>query len=286
MTLPHPAPHGDDHPQDGGFAEDLTRLFSRRRALGALALLAGGAGAGLVALRGAPGQAEPTLAATGADGALCVKAPEETAGPFPGDGSNAREGRIVNVLAEAGVIRSDLRPSFAGLLPVAEGVALDLAIRLVDVAAGCRALPGLALYLWHCDAEGHYSLYTRPEANYLRGMQISDNEGMLRFATILPGAYDGRWPHLHFEVYASAEAAVAGERPLLTSQFAVPEAVAAPIYATDPRYAGSAVNLARVTLARDNVFGDNTPEQIAAQTPEMVGGAGGLSGRVTVALTV
>ena len=39
--------------------------------------------------------------------------------------------------------------------------------------------------------------------NYLRGVQESDVDGVLRFETIFPGCYPGRWPHIHFEVYPS-----------------------------------------------------------------------------------
>ncbi len=69
---------------------------------------------------------------------------------------------------------------------------------------------------------GSYSIYRAADRNYLRGIALSDDEGRVRFTTIFPGCYPGRWPHQHFEVFASPEAAVSGKAALLTSQFALP----------------------------------------------------------------
>ncbi|MFB2595259.1 hypothetical protein ACEYYB_10455 [Paracoccus sp. p4-l81] len=98
------------------------------------------------------------------------------------------------------MLRQDLRPSFAGMTPVADGLVLDLDLTLVD-AKGCTPLAGHAVYLWYCDAIGQYSLYDLPEANFLRGVGVADDQGHVRFTTIFPGCYDGRWPHLHFELF-------------------------------------------------------------------------------------
>ncbi|MBL4930033.1 dioxygenase family protein [Fuscibacter oryzae] len=262
---------------DGSFRQDHARLWGRRAALGAL--VAGAAGAGWW-FTGPPGQSEPNLAATGADGAACLKLPEETNGPYPADGTNRLNGATVNVLTESGVMRRDLRPSFGGLTSVADGALLELEIRLVDVKAACAPLAGLAVYLWHCDAAGDYSIYGRAEANYLRGLQESDASGVVRFTTIFPGTYQGRWPHIHFEVFASASAAVSGTAALLTSQIAMPGAAAQALYLADARYAGSIAPLAGVTFEGDWIFGDNTPEQRAAQLMRL--SPGGVDGLVTV----
>lgn len=259
----YPHNHADDH--DLGFSHDLTRMIDRRR------LLAIMAGAGAVALSGAPAMALE-----------CVALPWETAGPYPADGSNVREGQIVNALTQEGVIRQDLRPSFGNLTPVADGVQLDLELTLVN-ADGCTPLAGYAIYLWHCDATGLYSLYDTPQANYLRGVGISNAHGLVRFTTIVPGCYDGRWPHMHFEVFENAEKAISGEASLLTAQIAVPEEGAAAVYAADGRYANGTQNLGRVTLASDNVFGDNSEDEITQQTLALSGdSSSGLTGTVTI----
>lgn len=255
----------DSHDHDGGFAADLPALLGRRSLLALLG------GAGLTGLSG--------CAATALD---CVALPWETAGPYPADGTNSRAGQVINVLTEAGVIRSDLRPSFAGKSGVAAGVPLALGLTLQN-AAGCTPLAGHAVYLWHCDAAGRYSLYDLPDQNYLRGVAVSDDQGRLRFTTIIPGCYAGRWPHIHFEVFTSPAAAVSGEAAVLTAQIALPQAQMAQVYDADPRYAASTGNLTRVSIASDNVFGDNTQAQIAQQTLAMTGSVqNGYEGAVTI----
>jgi protocatechuate 3,4-dioxygenase beta subunit len=95
------------------------------------------------------------------------------------------------------VVRKDISKSFGDASGVAEGLPATLEMRLLDVSGGGTALAGAAVYLWHCDREGRYSLYDPAVAseNYLRGVQVSDRDGRLTFQTIFPGAYAGRWPH-------------------------------------------------------------------------------------------
>jgi protocatechuate 3,4-dioxygenase beta subunit len=259
-------PHDhDDH--DLGFAHDLPRMVGRRSFLALLG------GVSLVGLAGGPAAALE-----------CVALPWETAGPYPADGTNVKDGQVVNALTEEGVIREDLHTSFGSLTPVADGVRLDLELTLLD-ADGCTPLEGHAIYLWHCDTVGHYSLYDVTDANYLRGVGVADAEGKVRFTTIFPGCYDGRWPHMHFEVFESATAAVSGEASLLTAQIAMPEAESATLYAADARYSNGAANLARTSLGGDMVFGDNSAEEIAQQTMALTGDATtGYRGTVTIAV--
>ena len=86
---------------------------------------------------------------TGAGAGATAEVPEETAGPFPADGSNG-----VNVLTESGIVRRDLTTSFGTGSAVAEGVPLTIAITVLDVAAGGTPVKGAAVYVWHCDREG------------------------------------------------------------------------------------------------------------------------------------
>jgi protocatechuate 3,4-dioxygenase beta subunit len=269
---------GDLH--DRGLGFDRRRMLTLMGIAGTGALVAG------CDLFGPPGHSEPNRVATAADGSTCIKAPAETSGPFPADGSNARHGSTVNVLARSGILRTDLRPSFGGMKPVADGAQFDLVITLVDVAKGCAPLSDHAIYLWHCDASGKYSLYDDEDRNYLRGVAITDAKGQVAFRTIFPGCYSGRWPHIHFEVFASQQKATSGEDSLLISQLAIPGAIAAVLYAGSSLYAASVAYLADISLQKDNVFGDNTAEQIAAQTLDITGdAAGGFRGSVTVGIT-
>jgi len=255
--------HDDDH--DLGFRHDLPRLVSRR------SLLALFGGVGAVALSGLPASALE-----------CVALPWETAGPYPADGSNVRSGQVVNALTQEGVIRTDLRPSFGTLTPVAEGVQLDLELTLVN-ADGCTPLVDHAIYIWHCDTIGKYSLYDTPDANYLRGVGISDADGKVRFTTIVPGCYDGRWPHIHFAVFESAEKAVSGDTSLLTAQIAMPEDTSAAVYAADGRYSNGTRNLGRISIATDMVFRDNSEAELAQQTLAITGDVNNaLVGTVTI----
>lgn len=230
-------------PTDGSFAEDwllLTRPFPRRRALKLLA------GAGLLVSCG------------GMTTGDCVQIPSETAGPYPGDGTNG-----ANALTESGVVRSNIVSSFGAMSGAADGVPLTLKLTVVNVNAMCEPLAGLALYLWHCDRAGGYSLYTVANQNYLRGLQVTDAKGEVTFTTIFPGCYPGRWPHAHFEVFANEAAATSGRNALKTSQLALPQATCSEVYASTG-YQASVTNLARLTLTSDGIFSDGATQQMAS----------------------
>jgi protocatechuate 3,4-dioxygenase beta subunit len=260
----HDRDHHHDDEIERGLASDLTTLASRRRVLG---LVGGAAAAMALAACGSSGSeggsATSTTAAGGTttaagSGAAAVTGaiPEETAGPYPGDGSNGPD-----VLAEADVVRRDIRSSFAGLSGTAEGEELTVELAVTDTSGA--ALGGLAVYAWHCTAEGGYSLYSSglEDQNFLRGVQETGSDGVASFTTVFPGCYDGRWPHIHFEVYASLDDIVAGE-PIATSQIALPEDTCAEVYADDDRYSASVANLARVSLASDMVFADSYEQEL------------------------
>lgn len=272
------------HHHDLGLPDDL-KLIGRRRALALL-----GAG-GLSALLGACGdepffgRAEADVIGTGPDGAQCVAHPRETAGPYPADGSNRAHGTLANVLDKSGIVRADMRPSLSEGQPAAEGVPFDLALDVVDAGAACAPLAGHAVYLWHCDAAGRYSIYDLPEASYLRAVGVTDAAGRVTFTTIFPGCYRGRYPHMHFEVYPSLEKATSYENRILTSQLAMPEDVCHAVYNGVPGYKDSIANFADSPLDRDGIFANNTPRQLAAQRPVVDGDpARGYRGRVVVGL--
>jgi len=256
--------HDDLH--DRGLAFDVATLLDRRRVLGLMA------GAGLVALAGCAGGSKDTASGSAAASGSasrsatttgsCAEIPEETAGPFPGDGSNGP-----NILSQSGIVRSDIRSSFGSASGVAEGVRLTINLSVVDASNGCAALAGAAVYLWHCDINGAYSMYSQgvTNENYLRGVQEADSAGSVTFTSIFPAAYSGRWPHIHFEVYPSLAKATATENKIATSQLALPEAICRTVYATDG-YSTSVRNLTQTSLQTDNVFSDGYASQLATVT--------------------
>jgi protocatechuate 3,4-dioxygenase beta subunit len=246
----------DIEEHDLGLAHDLPVLISRRRALG---LLASGLGATALAACGSSDDGGRAATTSTSEESATAEVPEETAGPYPGDGSNGP-----NVLTESGVVRSDITSSFGGASGTATGVPTTIEMTLLDVAAGGKALAGAAVYIWHCDMEGRYSMYDAEIAseNYLRGVQVSDKQGKVKFASIFPGAYSGRWPHVHFEVYESLEAATAAGSKLRTSQIALPKDACDAVYATDG-YEQSVQNLAQTSLDTDMVFSDGYSSQLA-----------------------
>jgi protocatechuate 3,4-dioxygenase beta subunit len=219
--------------------------------------------------------AQAEAIAKASDGRECLLDPTETEGPFPGDGSNNAHGTLANVLKSSGIVRRDMRTNIGKTAIAAEGQAFDLEITLVNVRQACAPLAGHAIYLWHCDALGRYSIYDLPNASYLRAVGVTNSVGNAAFTTIFPGCYPGRYPHIHFEVYMSLERATSYKNRLLTSQMAMPADACRTIYAASKRYGASAANFTSVRVERDDVFADSTPRQIAAQTPMVTGGASG-----------
>ena len=178
-----------------------------------------------------------------------------------------------------GVVRQDIRPSFAGLNGVADGVPLSIVLSIVS-ASTCAPLAGHAVYLWHCDRVGRYSLYSAGATNqhYLRGVQEADSNGKVAFTSIFPGCYAGRWPHIHFEVYRSLAAATSVSNKIATSQIALPKSACDQVYATSG-YSASVTTLSQVSLATDNVFSDGSALELATVS-------GSIPGDMTAALTV
>jgi len=268
---PHREPESPVHPDhDRGLEFDVRTLVARRSALGLLG------GAGLAALAGCTdgssgAAAGPSAATTGATTSpvspsgsatgtasgtpgIDTQVPAETAGPFPGDGSNGQD-----VLDDTGIVRKDLRSSIGTSTTTATGVPLTVNLTVLDSANGYGAMPGVAVYAWHCDAQGRYSMYSPgvEDENYLRGVQPTDASGTAAFTTVFPGCYQGRWPHIHFEVYRSTAEATSDGQIVRTSQLALPQTACEAVYGDTTTYPGSADSLSRTSLTQDMVFGDD-----------------------------
>jgi protocatechuate 3,4-dioxygenase beta subunit len=287
--MTHHHDHDEIHEHDLGLQHDLGTL--QRRSLGRRGMLGIFGGLGVAAVAAGCGSDSSGTASTtdasgsassgpptppdgggapaggmGGDSSVEVadgEIPEETAGPFPGDGSNGP-----NLLTESGVVRSDITSSFGSASGVAAGIPLTLRFKVYDLTGeDVEIMAGAAVYAWHCDSEGSYSMYDGDAVNenYLRGVQETGEDGWLQFTTIFPGCYAGRWPHVHFEVYESLDKATSASNKLRTSQLAFPEDVCEQVYATSG-YESSASNLAGVSLDSDGIFSDGYSLQMAKVT--------------------
>ena len=250
-----PLPDPTEPVFDQGLTFDVETMIDRRHLLkilgfsaGAFALAACTPGSSASPF----GSAAATSAASAA-GAACAVIPEETAGPFPGDGSNGPD-----VLTQSGIVRADIRSSFGSSSTVATGVPLTIKLAIQDLANGCAPLAKAAVYVWHCDQQGRYSMYSSgvTNENYLRGVQAAGADGVVTFTSVFPACYSGRWPHVHFEVYPSQAKATDPANRIATSQIALPEATCRAVYAT-AGYEQSVPTLSQVSLGSDNVFGDD-----------------------------
>lgn len=258
----------DDEVVDQGAGFDITTMVSRRGILGLVGLGAGaltlaacsatastGTSATATATTTPTSSATPSASATTETPTLTLATTEiaqETNGPYPADGSNG-----VNVLDQSGIVRSDIRTSLDGGATAA-GVPLTFTFTLSDLSNGNAPLAGAAVYIWHCDAQGLYSMYSQQiiDETYLRGIQVADANGQVTFTTVVPGCYMGRWTHIHFEVYPDAASAINVSNQIATSQVAFPQDMLDQVYAL-AEYDGSASNLASLGgIDNDNVFGD------------------------------
>ena len=246
---PYARPH--EELVDQGLAFDVGTLLSRRNLLRGIGL--GATALGLAACDSSGSGAGSATPAASTTAAASGEIPEETAGPYPGDGSNGPD-----VLEQSGVVRSDIRSSFGTASGTAEGVPMTLELTVLDMADGDRPFAGAAVYVWHCDRAGRYSLYSEgvTDQNYLRGVQIADGSGKVTFTSIFPACYSGRWPHVHFEVYPGRADITDAGKAIATSQVALPVDACTAVY-RQPGYESSVATLGRVTLDGDNVFGDD-----------------------------
>jgi len=106
------------------------------------------------------------------------------------------------------------------------GVPLRVDLRVID-GATCKPSERARVDIWHADAQGIYSGYqgqgdkqdiSTVGQKFLRGTQITNSEGAVRFETIYPGWYTGRATHIHFKVLLD-------DRNVLTGQMYFPDAV-------------------------------------------------------------
>jgi protocatechuate 3,4-dioxygenase beta subunit len=139
------------------------------------------------------------------DGARCTRTAEETAGPF---------------YFEVDRVRNDIREG-------RDGAPLRLGVRVRNLSNGCDPIPNAVVDVWHCDATGSYS---EPGETYLRGLQVTNRDGIVEFTTIYPGWYPGRTVHIHAKVHLD-------KRTVLTTQFYFDDGFTDRVFSLEP-YAG------------------------------------------------
>ena len=253
-----PLPRPDEELVDQGLSFDLGTMFSRRRMLSLL-----GAGAGALTLAACGTDSDSSATTTASSGSTApasdtlLEIPDETNGPYPADGTNGPD-----ILDQSGVVRRDITSSFGDATGVADGVPLTFSFTVLDMANDNAPFAGAAVYAWHCDAEGGYSMYSSgmENVNYLRGVQVADSDGTVTFNSVFPGCYAGRWPHIHFEVYPDADSISDHDNSVSTSQAAFPEDACHDVYDNEALYSASIQNFANVSID-DGIFDSATIDQ-------------------------
>ena len=122
----------------------------------------------------------------------CVTKPALTEGPF---------------FVDERLNRSDIRPDPSnGTIKPGTPFKLKFNVSRVTGSDACTSLAGAWVDLWQTDALGAYSDVSgagNPNnvgQKFLRGYQVTDNNGEVTFQTIYPGWYQGRTVHLHYKV--------------------------------------------------------------------------------------
>ncbi|MEH0545403.1 intradiol ring-cleavage dioxygenase [Streptomyces sp. B21-105] len=146
------------------------------------------------------------------------------------------------------------------------GVPLSLRLTVVDATDGCTPVAGAAVEIWHCDAWGYYSGYTTAnpggsapaesedgstanDGTYLRGYQIANANGVVKFETIFPGWYTPRTCRIHLKVHTGGQkedGTYEGGKVNHTGQLFFPDDVAEEIFTLEPyaKHTGSYTVLA------------------------------------------
>jgi len=218
-------------------------LLTRREAL----ILLGASGVMLLGARGAPPRTRRVA---------CVARPQQTEGPY---------------FVDEQLNRSDIRSDPTNDA-VKAGAPLDLTFQVSQLTPACVPLAGAVVDLWQCDALGVYSDVQDPRFNtvgqkFLRGLQMTDANGLARFTTIYPGWYQGRAVHVHFKIRSAPSVSPGYE---FTSQLYFDEAITDRVHAGQP-YAAKGPG--RTLNARDGIY-RRGGSQLTISPSEKAGGQG------------
>jgi len=189
----------------------------------------------------------------GATSTGCSATPSETAGPYPYDLSK-----------NSAIFRTDITEGKTG-------IPLTLTLTIVNSNDNCSVISGARVDIWHCDKDGYYSEYSEPGylgtqdntgKTFLRGIQLTDTNGQVKFTTIYPGWYTGRVTHIHVEIFVNSVLK-------LTTQVAFPDSLNTTIYNTS-LYSAHGQN--STTNSNDQVFSDSYNSELVTITGDTTNG--------------
>jgi protocatechuate 3,4-dioxygenase beta subunit len=195
---------------------------------------------------------DSTAVATAKAATTCVLTPEMTEGPY----------YVEEILLRGNIIEDRA------------GVPLNLKIAVQDPTS-CLPLANAAVDIWHCDAQGYYSGISGEnpgggavatgdenlETTFLRGVQMTDADGLATFETIYPGWYAGRTIHIHMKVHIEGEATdetYEGGHVAHTGQLFFDDAISDAVFQTEAY--GGRDNSQRLYNDGDNILGDHEDE--------------------------
>ena len=171
-----------------------------------------------------------------------IETPELTEGPY---------------LVEEQLNRSDIRvdPTDSS---TQQGLPLLLRVVVASIDNGTLSpVSGAYVDVWHCNAAG---LYSDVQANntvgqkFLRGYQITNQRGEVRFRTIYPGWYSGRTVHIHVKVRLFTESQQTYE---FTTQFFFDDDITDEVYELAPYNTRGARDTRNTT---DNIYQSGSTE--------------------------
>lgn len=203
---------------------------------------------------GSSGTSDGTSTGTGGTTSTgCSATPTETAGPYPYDLSK-----------NSAIFRTDITEGKTGL-------PLSLTLTIVNSNSSCTPIEGARVDIWHCDKDGYYSEYSEPGylgtidytgKTFLRGIQLTDANGQVKFTTIYPGWYTGRVTHIHVEVFINSVLKA-------TTQIAFPDSINTAVYKTS-LYSTHGQN--SITNSSDGIFSDSYNSELATLTGDTTNG--------------
>lgn len=186
-----------------------------------------------------------TGAATDDAAAACITTPSEVAGPYE-----------IDLIKNSNIYRGDIREDRTGL-------PLGLRLQVNNVNANCAPVKNARVDIWHCDKDGYYSGFVNDGylgtidnsgKTFLRGIQLTNKNGIVEFTTIYPGWYPGRITHIHLEFFITNVS-------VKTAQVAFPDKINRKVYQS-PDYLGHGQNTTVLRNMEDAVFKDSLANEL------------------------